>query len=131
MVLNGLEFTKRCKAWMFTLEWDEAVVNARRPIVKLQAAADVVLASKHLPKVMALVLGFGNLLNYGHATRGNAGAFSYNALSKLEVTKDVTGKVNLMQHLINTVQARRPELPEGAPPCTRRELGSLQLAKEL
>lgn len=109
MVINGLEFTKRCKAWMFTLEWDEAVVNAKRPIAKLQRAADAVLASKHLPYVMAIVLGFGNLLNYGHAQRGNAGAFNYNALSKLEVTKDVTGKVNLMQHLINSVNARRPE----------------------
>eukprot|EP01062_Namystynia_karyoxenos_P054529 TRINITY_DN4493_c0_g1_i1.p1 TRINITY_DN4493_c0_g1~~TRINITY_DN4493_c0_g1_i1.p1 ORF type:complete len:1009 (+),score=362.05 TRINITY_DN4493_c0_g1_i1:88-3114(+) len=117
MVLNSLEFTKRCKAWIFTLEWDENVESALKPIRKLQAASDAILTSQHLPYVMGIILGFGNILNHGHAQRGSAGAFGHATLSKLEMTKDQSGKVNLMQHLINTCRDRRPE--------------SLELAKEL
>eukprot|EP01060_Flectonema_neradi_P024544 TRINITY_DN3349_c0_g1_i1.p1 TRINITY_DN3349_c0_g1~~TRINITY_DN3349_c0_g1_i1.p1 ORF type:complete len:988 (+),score=250.43 TRINITY_DN3349_c0_g1_i1:45-2966(+) len=105
MVINSIEFTRRCKAWMFTIEWDENVSAAQKPIGLMQAACDCILNSKHLPLAMGMVLGFGNYMNAGSA-RGNAPGFTVATLSKLEMTRDTTGKLNLLQYVVHQVGLR-------------------------
>eukprot|EP01059_Diplonema_ambulator_P022350 TRINITY_DN37638_c0_g1_i1.p1 TRINITY_DN37638_c0_g1~~TRINITY_DN37638_c0_g1_i1.p1 ORF type:complete len:464 (+),score=179.32 TRINITY_DN37638_c0_g1_i1:144-1394(+) len=120
MVITSIAFTKRCKAWMLTFDWSEIVTSALRPIDKVQKACDCILASKHLPFVMGLVLGFGNFMNEGNNIRGNAPGFAISTLSKLEMTKDTSGKINLLQYLVHVVKARNFEalkLPEELAAC--------------
>ena len=102
MVINSIEFTRRCKAWMFTIEWDENVSSAQKPIGFVQEACDCILSSKHLPLAMGIVLGFGNYMNAGSA-RGNAPGFTAATLSKLEMTRDTSGKLNLLQYVVHQV----------------------------
>ncbi|KAJ9464209.1 Formin-like protein 20 [Diplonema papillatum] len=119
MVVNSVAFTKRCKAWVLTFEWDELVGTALRPIKKVQAACDSILASKNLPYVMGIVLGFGNFMNEGHR-QGNAPGFAVSTLSKLEMTKDVSGKMTLLQYVVQVVSKRNKEaleLPRDLAPC--------------
>ncbi|RNC42392.1 formin like proteiny 2 (FH2) domain protein, partial [Trypanosoma cruzi] len=52
---------------------------------------------------------FGNMMNYGDARRGNAGAVNLSLLDKLELTKDNKGKSSLFTYLVTTVKVRRPE----------------------
>ena len=120
MVINSIAFVKRCKSWMLTFDWDEIVQNAYKPIRNIQAACDSILNSVHLPFVMGIVLGFGNYMNEGNAQRGNAPGFAVSTLSKLEMTKNIEGKMNLLQYVVQVVHKTRQEslkLPEELKPC--------------
>ena len=126
MVINSIAFVKRCKSWMLTFDWDEIVVNSLKPIGKVKNACDAILASPSLPYVMGLILGFGNYMNEGHA-KGNAPGFGVTTLSKLEMTKDVSGKVNLLQYVVQVVKDRNIEalkLAEELKPCMQGVQGT-------
>lgn len=102
-------FQKRVEAWLFTLDWDEMMTNVRKPMQRLHGAVSCVTSSESLPYICGILLGFGNMMNYGHKQRGNAGAFSPKYLKDIEATKDQNGKLNLLQHLVREVKHRRPE----------------------
>ena len=109
MVFGGIAVTKRLRAWLVTLEWEEKIKSAQRPIDYVQQACDSLLQSKHLPLVLGVILGFGNYMNAGHAARGNACGFTVSVLSKLELSKDVSGKMNLLQYAVQTCNTKDPE----------------------
>ncbi|KEG13334.1 formin 2 (FH2) domain protein [Trypanosoma grayi] len=109
MMIAMPEFKRRVGAWHFSLEWEESQHAVLRPIHRLQESMSVVLKSRHLPYYLGLLLSFGNMMNYGDARKGNAGAVSLGLLGRLELTKDNRGKMSLFTYLVNTVKTRRPE----------------------
>ncbi|ESL10577.1 hypothetical protein TRSC58_01689 [Trypanosoma rangeli SC58] len=109
MMIAMPEFKRRISAWLFSMEWEESRQAVLKPMHRLQDSMGAVLNSKHLPYYLGLLLGFGNMMNYGDARRGNAGAISVSLLDKLELTKDNRGKSSLFTYLIGTVKLRHPE----------------------
>jgi hypothetical protein len=112
MAISVPEFQRRCAAWLFTLEWDDNVASAMKPIKRMNDAMQATINSKYLPVYLGMLLAFGNMMNHGNAQKGNAPAISLNALSKLEASKDNRGKVSLLQHLLDTVKKRQPDALE-------------------
>ena len=109
MVLEFADMDKRCSAWLFTMDWQEAVQTALKPMRRVEAAMNAVLDSQYLPYYFGIVLGFGNMMNYGNTTRGNAPAVAIALLNRLDMTKDNRGKLSLFSYLFQTVRTRRPE----------------------
>jgi hypothetical protein len=118
MVITTSEFEKRIGAWLFTLEWSENVEAALKPMNRLEKAMKCILNSKYLPYYMGVLLGFGNMMNFGSA-KGNAPSVALSFLNKLEMTKDNRGKTSLYSYLFTTVRTKNPEalqLPEEMAP---------------
>lgn len=109
MMIAMPEYKRRVSAWLFTLEWPENVQAAKKPIARLQQAMDAIINSQYLPYYLGLLLGFGNMMNYGDSRKGNAGAIQLALFGRLELTKDNRGKSSLLGHLINTAKNRNPE----------------------
>ncbi|PWV17939.1 putative formin homology 2 (FH2) domain protein [Trypanosoma cruzi] len=109
MMIAMPEFRRRVSAWLFSIEWEESRQAVLKPMHRLQESMVAVLNSKYLPYYLGLLLNFGNMMNYGDARRGNAGAVNLSLLDKLELTKDNKGKLSLFTYLVTTVKVRRPE----------------------
>lgn len=109
MMIAMPEYKRRVSAWLFTIEWPDNVQAVLKPLDRLQSARDAILKSEHLPHFLGLLLGFGNMMNYGDARKGNAGAIQLALFGRLELTKDNRGKTSLLTHLINSVKLRKPE----------------------
>eukprot|EP01065_Artemidia_motanka_P009562 TRINITY_DN148_c1_g1_i1.p1 TRINITY_DN148_c1_g1~~TRINITY_DN148_c1_g1_i1.p1 ORF type:complete len:1052 (+),score=424.22 TRINITY_DN148_c1_g1_i1:61-3216(+) len=102
-------FRKRVEAWLFTQDWDEMMINIRRPLERLQKAVTSVTSCETLPYVCGVLLGFGNMMNCEHKQKSNAGAFAPRYLKDIEATKDQSGKLNLLQHLVQEVRHQNEE----------------------
>ena len=109
MAFNIPEMHHRLDCWHTSFGWRDAVEDVISPIEKLHSALTSVHNSKHLPYFLGLILGFGNMMNFDNANRGNAPIFSLATLEKLDGSKDNRGKVSLMTHLIQTVKRENPE----------------------
>eukprot|EP01063_Lacrimia_lanifica_P031917 TRINITY_DN5368_c1_g1_i1.p1 TRINITY_DN5368_c1_g1~~TRINITY_DN5368_c1_g1_i1.p1 ORF type:complete len:967 (+),score=342.26 TRINITY_DN5368_c1_g1_i1:65-2902(+) len=119
MVFSSVALSRRLKSWQVTLEWQDKVKKAERPIKLVHEACDAVLKAKHLPLVLGIVLGFGNCMNAGHKQRENACGFAVTTLSKLEFTKSTT-KQNLLQYVVNVCNQKDPDsirLGDELAPC--------------
>lgn len=113
MMIAMPEYKRRVSAWLFTLEWPDSVQAVKKPIARLQQAMDAILQSQNLPYYLGLLLGFGNMMNFGDARKGNAGAIQLALFGRLELTKDNRGKSSLLGHLITTVRNRKPDAING------------------
>ena len=102
-------FKARVTAWLFTMDFQDNTVAVSKPIQKLTEVANLLLQSKYMPYVLGIILGFGNSMNYNNPRKGNAATFSIGTISKLEGTKDNTGKVSLMQHLFTVIKQENPD----------------------
>jgi hypothetical protein len=109
MMITMPEFKRRVSAWLFTMEWGDSCSAVQKPMRRLQAAMDAIVGSHHLPYYLGVLLGFGNMMNYGDSRKGNAPAVALSLFDKLELTKDNRGKISLLGHLINTVKTRNPD----------------------
>lgn len=103
----------RVSTWLFTIEWPDNVQAVQKPIIRLQQAMTAILESKYLPTFLGVLLGFGNMMNFGDAKKGNAGAISLALFGRLELTKDNRGKSSLLGHLIHSVKTKSPEALTG------------------
>ena len=121
MMLTMPEFKKRVTCWLFTMEWGDSTQAVMKPILRLSEAISAVLESPSLPFYLGLLLGFGNMMNYGDARKGNAAAISLGLLGKLELTKDNRGKTSIVGHLFHTIKTHHPSalsLPDELKPLT-------------
>ena len=112
MALTMTEFKRRCQAWLFTKDWEDSMAGVVKPIDRMIEAFRSILESKYLPVYFGILLGLGNMMNFGNTAKGNAAVVSVTTLGKLEASKDNRGKISLLQYLINTVKARCPDALE-------------------
>lgn len=74
------------------------------PVAVLEASKDVT-RSRHLRKLLEIVLAFGNYMNRGQ--RGNALGFRINSLNKIIDTKSsINKKITLLHYLAEVVEQK-------------------------
>jgi hypothetical protein len=99
----------RLKAWKFLLSFDEFVEEIQIPLFGIEEACKELRKSKKLKQIMVFFLELGNYINGGSA-RGQADGFEISSLPKLADTKDVTNTITLLEHGINQMKKRNPDL---------------------
>lgn len=98
----------RLKSILFKLRFQEKVDDIKPEIVTAIEALKEIRQSKHLVRVIELVLLFGNYLNAGSRNAQSVG-FHLSFLPKLTDTKDVVGKATLLHFLIRAIEKKFPD----------------------
>ena len=99
----------RLQCWKFQLCFNELLEDVQLPLFGIEEACKQLQKSKKLRAILVFFLEIGNYLNGGSA-RGQADGFEIKNLSKLSDTKDVTNTVTLLEHGINQMKKKSPEL---------------------
>ena len=99
----------RLQCWKFQLCFNELLEDVQVPLFGIEEACKQLQKSKKLKTILVFFLEIGNYLNGGSA-RGQADGFEIKNLSKLSDTKDVTNTVTLLEHGINQMKKKAPEL---------------------
>jgi hypothetical protein len=103
------EFAGRLEAWMFLLEFEQNVKIAEKPLAALKNAVAAVKNSNNFKAVLGYILAFGNYMN-GGTNKGQAEGFHLKALLKLDLTKDSTNKVTLLQYVAEQAIRKDPSV---------------------
>ncbi|KAL5111216.1 hypothetical protein TcWFU_000669 [Taenia crassiceps] len=98
----------RLKSILFKLRFQEKVDDIKPEIVAVIEALKELKQSKHLVRVIELILLFGNYLNAGSRNAQSVG-FHLSFLPKLTDTKDVVGKTTLLHFLICAIEKKFPD----------------------
>ncbi|KAL5967548.1 hypothetical protein TSMEX_004710 [Taenia solium] len=98
----------RLKSILFKLRFQEKVDDTKPEIVAVIEALKELRQSKHLVRVIELILLFGNYLNAGSRNAQSVG-FHLSFLPKLTDTKDVIGKTTLLHFLIRSIEKKFPD----------------------
>lgn len=93
----------------FKLCMADMVQDVKPDIVAGTAACEEVKSSKKFAKILELVLLVGNYMNSG-SKNGQAFGFEISFLTKLNNTKDHENKHTLLHYLVETIEAKFPEL---------------------
>eukprot|EP01098_Paradermamoeba_levis_P014647 TRINITY_DN7086_c0_g1_i1.p1 TRINITY_DN7086_c0_g1~~TRINITY_DN7086_c0_g1_i1.p1 ORF type:complete len:360 (+),score=132.74 TRINITY_DN7086_c0_g1_i1:181-1260(+) len=100
--LNGIPNLKnRLKCWHFKLTFEETFNDILPPLVKFENGLKKLRESKALPRVFAFLVTLGNYMNAGNRQRGQADGFGLDILDKLVDVKDNTGKLGIIDYLVN------------------------------
>lgn len=98
----------RLKSILFKMRFQERVDEIKPDIVAVTEALKELRQSKHLVRVIELVLLIGNYLNAGSRNAQSLG-FHLSFLPKLTDTKDVGGKSTLLHFLIRVLEKKFPD----------------------
>ncbi|KAM7540490.1 hypothetical protein Aperf_G00000037484 [Anoplocephala perfoliata] len=98
----------RLKSILFKMRFQERVEEIKPDIVTVTEALKELKESKHLVRVIELVLLIGNYLNAGSRNAQSLG-FHLSFLPKLTDTKDVVGKSTLLHFLIRVIEEKFPD----------------------
>lgn len=85
------KFDLRLKVWLFKIGFDPAVSELLRQQETLLEAFRKVLESKKWRQILGAILAFGNCLNAGNKSRGQADGFSMGNLGTSMTLKDAKG----------------------------------------
>eukprot|EP00008_Paramoeba_atlantica_P003453 CAMPEP_0201479978 /NCGR_PEP_ID=MMETSP0151_2-20130828/4586_1 /ASSEMBLY_ACC=CAM_ASM_000257 /TAXON_ID=200890 /ORGANISM="Paramoeba atlantica, Strain 621/1 / CCAP 1560/9" /LENGTH=667 /DNA_ID=CAMNT_0047861709 /DNA_START=57 /DNA_END=2060 /DNA_ORIENTATION=- len=108
----------RLRCWKFQMNFDEFVEDIQIPLFGIEEACKQLQKSKKLKKIFTFYLELGNYIN-GASSRGQADGFEITTLDKLSSTKDVTNTITLLEHGINQLKKRSPEILTFADELTR------------
>lgn len=111
MIISIPEFGTRLQCWKFTQDFNESVSAFVSPVKALKEAVTAVRESKHFKIILGFILAIGNYMNGGTA-KGQADGFNLKCLPKLDMTKDKTNKVTLIQYICSTCYQKHPETSE-------------------
>jgi hypothetical protein len=109
MIVSVPEFFGRLEAWIFMLEFEQNVAIAEKPLAVLKKAVQVVRDSQSFKTILGYILAFGNYMN-GGTNKGQADGFHLKALLKLDLTKDSTNKVTLIQYIAEQALKKDPSI---------------------
>lgn len=70
---------------------------------------DGLRTSKHLTKILSIVLKFGNRLNASSSEKGGAYGFRISILPELAVLKSINKGTNLLEYLVKFLETKFPE----------------------
>ena len=97
----------RLKVWGFLRDFDDQAKPLTKNLDTIRSAAKELTKNDVLPKVLGVVLSFGNYMNGGTA-KGQADGFQIDLLPKLADTKDVENKTTLLQHVVEFLAEKHP-----------------------
>lgn len=102
-------FTERIACLMFQAEFQDAISNVSSKLTNLRSTCDFLRNSSSLKKVMALILTFGNYMNGGNRTRGQADGFGLEILGRLKDVKSNVAGVTLLHYIVRARLAQEKD----------------------
>ncbi|KAJ8045851.1 Formin-2 [Holothuria leucospilota] len=96
------EFASRVYCITYQSTNEEQMTTIMSRITILQDVMEILHKGEGLRKVLSLILTFGNYMNGGNRTRGQADGFGLEILAKLKDVKSSDNSVSLLQFIIST-----------------------------
>ncbi|XP_068195627.1 formin-like isoform X3 [Antennarius striatus] len=94
------DFAGRAQCIIFQAVFLETISSIRRKVDVILNVCKDLLERNHLRVVLGLVLAFGNYMNGGNRTRGQADGFGLEILPKLKDVKSRDNKMNLVDYVV-------------------------------
>ncbi|MED6293904.1 Formin-2, partial [Characodon lateralis] len=94
------EFSSRVFCILFQSSFSECMSSITKKINTLLRVCKVLQDNASVKKILGLVLAFGNFMNGGNRTRGQADGFSLDILPKLKDVKSNDGAKSLLSYIV-------------------------------
>jgi hypothetical protein len=115
-------YRERLHAMVFRLHYKEKVEEIKPDLETICQASVQLQKSKHLKKLLELVLAIGNHMNMGNVRIGQAQGFQISFLCQLRGLRTTDGKSSLLHFLAGLVERKFPQVLEfhdDLPHCTQ------------
>ncbi|KAM5234918.1 formin-1 isoform 2-T2 [Ctenodactylus gundi] len=93
-------FAERAQCIIFRSVFSEGVTSLHRKVEIVTRASKGLLHMKSVKDILALILAFGNYMNGGNRTRGQADGYSLEILPKLKDVKSRDNGINLVDYVV-------------------------------
>ncbi|XP_061036533.1 formin-1 isoform X1 [Eubalaena glacialis] len=93
-------FAERAQCIIFRSVFSEGITAVRRKVEIITRASKGLLQMKSVKDILALILAFGNYMNGGNRTRGQADGYSLEILPKLKDVKSRDNGINLVDYVV-------------------------------
>ncbi|XP_007938676.1 formin-1 [Orycteropus afer afer] len=93
-------FAERAQCIIFRSVFSEGITSLHRKVEIITRASKGLLHMKSVKDILALILAFGNYMNGGNRTRGQADGYSLEILPKLKDVKSRDTGINLVDYVV-------------------------------
>ncbi|XP_046885419.1 formin-2 [Hypomesus transpacificus] len=93
-------FSGRVFCILFQSTFSECIVSVQRKVEILQRVCKTLQGSQCVMQVLGLILAFGNFMNGGNRSRGQADGFSLDILPKLKDVKSSDNSQSLLSYIV-------------------------------
>lgn len=93
-------FAERAQCIIFRSVFSESISALHRKVEIITRASKGLLHMKSVKDILALILAFGNYMNGGNRTRGQADGYSLEILPKLKDVKSRDNGINLVDYVV-------------------------------
>ncbi|MED6231806.1 Formin-2, partial [Ataeniobius toweri] len=93
-------FSQRLFCILFQSSFHECITSVLRKIVILQRVCKTLQNSEVVLQILGLVLAFGNFMNGGNRSRGQADGFTLDILPKLKDVKSSDNSTSLLSYIV-------------------------------
>lgn len=95
------DFAGRTHCMIFQSVFVDSVSSARRKVDVISTVCKALLDSESVKDVIGLILAFGNYMNGGNRTRGQADGFGLEILPKLKDVKSRDNRISLVDYVVS------------------------------
>ncbi|KAL7861794.1 hypothetical protein SRHO_G00132350 [Serrasalmus rhombeus] len=95
------DFAGRAHCIIFRSVFQDAISSIHRKVEIISRVCKELLESSSLKEVIGLVLAFGNYMNGGNRTRGQADGFGLEILPKLKDVKSRDNRISLVDYVVS------------------------------
>ncbi|KAJ3610595.1 hypothetical protein NHX12_022687 [Muraenolepis orangiensis] len=93
-------FSERVFCILFQSSFHECISAVQRKVEILQTVCKVLQSGKCVMQILGLVLAFGNFMNGGNRSRGQADGFTLDILPKLKDVKSADNSQSLLSYIV-------------------------------
>ncbi|XP_048710601.2 formin-1 isoform X5 [Caretta caretta] len=93
-------FAERAQCIIFQSVFSEGITSVHRKVDVITRASKDLLDMKSVKEILGLILAFGNYMNGGNRTRGQADGFGLEILPKLKDVKSRDNGINLVDYVV-------------------------------
>ncbi|XP_066197931.1 formin-1 isoform X2 [Saccopteryx leptura] len=93
-------FAERAQCIILRSAFSEGITSVHRKVEIITRASKGLLHMKSVKDILALILAFGNYMNGGNRTRGQADGYSLEILPKLKDVKSRDNGINLVDYVV-------------------------------
>lgn len=95
------DFPGRAHCIIFQSSFLDCIASIRRKVEIVSSVSQELLEGSSVREVMGLVLAFGNYMNGGNRTRGQADGFALEILPKLKDVKSRDNRISLVDYVVS------------------------------
>ncbi|KYO28309.1 formin-1 isoform C [Alligator mississippiensis] len=93
-------FAERAQCIIFQSVFSEGITSVHRKVDIITCTSKALLSLKSVKEILGLILAFGNYMNGGNRTRGQADGFGLEILPKLKDVKSRDNEINLVDYVV-------------------------------